>query len=67
MNRLFDFNHPFFRPLWIRVVIVVLCFGWAVVEFTTGGPMWGILFGAIGAAAFYGFFLDFNPRPPEGK
>ncbi|MBP1805589.1 hypothetical protein [Rubellimicrobium aerolatum] len=67
MDRFFDFNHPFFRPLWIRVLVVALCLGWAGVEFATGGTVWGILFGAIGLAALYGFFINFNPRPPGDR
>jgi hypothetical protein len=67
MDRLFDFNHPFFRPLWLRVLIVAACLGWAVVELAGGSPFWAILFGAIGLYAAYGFFVAFNPRPPEDK
>ncbi len=67
MDRLFDFNHPFFRPLWIRVLVVAACLGWALVELASGEPMWAILFGALGAAAFYGFFITFNPREPDDK
>jgi hypothetical protein len=65
MDRLFDFNHPFFRPLWIRVLVVALCLGWAAFELLSGNPFWAILFGGIGAAAFWGFFVNFNPREPD--
>ena len=67
MDRFFDLNHPFFRPLWIRVLVVALCLGWSVFEFAGGAPMWGILFGAVGLYSAYGFFVVFNPRPPESK
>lgn len=66
MHRLFDLDHPFFRPLWIRVLIVLACLGWAAFEMATGNPFWAILFGAMGLYAAYGFFVAFNPRPPEG-
>ena len=65
MSRLFDLNHPFFIPLWRRVVVVALCLGWAVFELVGGSPFWAILFGAIGFYAAYAFFLDFHPREPE--
>ncbi len=65
MDRLFDFNHPFFRPLWIRVLIVVLCLGWAAFELLSGNLFWAILFGAIGVAAVWGLFINFNPREPD--
>lgn len=67
MDRLFDFNHPFFRPLWVRVLVVALCLGWAAFEFAQGAPIWGILFGALGLAALWGLFVAFDPRPPEDR
>ena len=67
MNKLFDFNHPFFRPLWLRIAIVALCLLWAMVEASTGGGMWAVLFTAIGLYAAYGFFVTFNPREPDDK
>ena len=65
MKRLFDLDHPFFRPLWLRVLIVAACLGWAAVELVGGSPGWAILFGAVGAYAAYGFFVDHNPREPD--
>jgi hypothetical protein len=59
---MFDLDHPFFRPLWIRVLIVAVSLGWALFEFAGGSPFWAILFGAIGVYAGYKFFFDFNPR-----
>jgi hypothetical protein len=59
---MFDLDHPFFRPLWIRVIIVALCLGWALFEIASGSPFWAILFGAIGLFAAYRFFVTFNPR-----
>lgn len=52
-----DASHPFFRPLWVRVVVVAFCLGWALVEFASGAPFWGILFGALGLWAAYEFFI----------
>lgn len=59
---MFDLDHPFFRPLWIRVAIVAVVLGWALVEFIAGALTWGGLFCAIGLYATYKFFVDFNPR-----
>ena len=67
MSKLFDFNHPFFRPLWIRVLIVASCLGWTAVEILGGSPGWAMLFGAVGLYAGYAFFFDFHPREPESK
>lgn len=57
----FDMNHPFFKPLWIRVLVVSLCVGWAVFEFIGGSPFWGVLFLGMGGIAFWGLFVDFDP------
>jgi hypothetical protein len=58
-----DQNHPLYRPLWVRLLIVGLCFGWAAVEFATGGPFWGVLVGGIGCYAGWVLLLNFHPRP----
>jgi hypothetical protein len=70
MKRKFlDTDHPMFRPLWVRVLIVALCLGWAALEFgllrilglPAGSPFWGVLFLAIGLYAAWGFFIAFRP------
>ncbi|WP_439563182.1 hypothetical protein [Roseinatronobacter sp.] len=58
---LLDIKHPFFRPLWRRVVVTLICFVWAGVEFAVGSPMFGILSGALGAWCFYQLFWRFDP------
>ena len=57
-------DHAFFQPLWIRIVVVTVCFGWAAFEFATGAPFWGVIFAGIGAAAGWQFFLS---GPSEGE
>ena len=37
---LFDFNHPFYKPLGIRVTIVAILIGWALLELSTGATFW---------------------------
>ena len=63
--KLLDLDHPFFRPLWIRVVVTCICLGWAALEFATGNPFWGMLFGGVGLACVHGFFFNFKPRDDE--
>lgn len=53
----FDFEHPFFDPLWVRVVVFAICFGWGLFEFYTGGVFWGIMFCAMGLWAGHSFFI----------
>ena len=67
MDRFLDLNHPFFIPLWRRVLIVAACLGWAAFEFLgpRGSPFWGVLFLAIGLYAGYVWFFAFHPREPD--
>lgn len=54
----FDLKSEFFRPLWRRIVVVVICFGWAGFEFISGAPFWGVIFAGMGAVAAYQFFVQ---------
>lgn len=64
MSRKFlDTDHPMFRPLWVRILVVAICLGWAAFEFVAGSPFWGMIFGALGVYAGYRFFLA--ARPPQ--
>ncbi len=63
-RKFLDVDHPMLRPLWVRVLILVVCFGWAATEFATGSPFWGMLFLGLGGYACWGFFLDPN-RPQQ--
>lgn len=58
---MFDFSHPAFRPLWVRIGTVAVALGWAATEALDGDPGWAILFAALGAAAVWGLFVA---RPP---
>jgi hypothetical protein len=62
--KFFDFQHPFYKPLWIRIVITALCLGWAVVELLGDNFFWAMLFGSVGLYAAHQFFIAFNPREP---
>lgn len=71
MKKFFDTDHPGFRPLWIRVLVTLVCLAWGVVEIATGNPFWAMIFLGLGAYCAYAFFFDFHPenhpsaRPPE--
>ena len=67
----FGFNHPFFKPLWRRVAVVGVCAGWGLFEISMGQTGWGLAFLGLGAVAFYGLFIAFDPPAddqgsPEG-
>ena len=60
--KLIDVQHPWFIPMYRRVLVVVVCLGWAAFEFiVSGSPFWGILFGALGLYCAYQFFIAFDP------
>jgi hypothetical protein len=66
-----DAQHPFFRPLWRRIAIVVVCLGWAGLEFWSSQPFWGTI--ALGMAGYgaWSFLLNYKepaePAPPPDK
>ena len=53
--KLLDPDHPFFRPVWLRVAVVGLALLWAVVELVFGSPGWAMLFAAAGLYALWVF------------
>ena len=65
--KFFDLQDPFYKPLWIRVLITLMSLGWAVVEISQGEVFWAILFGSLGVYCAHQFFIAFNPREPDGK
>lgn len=63
--QLIDPNHPAYRHLWVRIVIVVVCVGWGIFEFIGGDPFWGVLALGAGVYSFYMLIWTFDPKPPE--
>ncbi|WP_149142779.1 hypothetical protein [Gemmobacter caeruleus] len=55
--RFLDADHPFFRRPVARWGTALAPLVWAVVEFATGNPGWGILFGAAGAYAAWALLI----------
>jgi len=58
---LFDLHHPFFAPMWRRVVVVLFCAGWSLFEVVTGQYFWACVFAGMGALAAWQFYV----RPPD--
>lgn len=65
MPNLFDFDHPFFRPLWRRIAVVSICAGWGLFELAMGATGWAIVFLGLAALSFWGLFVRFQPGPDE--
>lgn len=55
-----DLKHSFFRPLWVRILVIVTVLGWGVFEYIQGNSGWAIIFSAIGIYAASGFFINFK-------
>ncbi len=62
---MFDTRHEFFRPLWVRLLVLAVAGGWAGVEFWRGDLLWGVIFAVFAGMGFYGFFID--PKRPSAQ
>ncbi|MDR6757615.1 hypothetical protein J2Y48_002912 [Mycoplana sp. BE70] len=56
-----DPAHPFYRPLWVRLLLVGLCAAWTAVEYYNGEQTWGLIFLVMTAYAFAQLLLFFKP------
>lgn len=65
MTNFIDVNHPFYRPLWRRLLIVLFCAAWTGVEFYNGQATWGFIFLAAGAYAACSLIIFYKPKPIE--
>lgn len=53
-----DPDHPFYRPLWRRLMIPIVCFAWVCFELYAGGPIWAAMVAAVGLYATYKLFIE---------
>lgn len=60
-----DVKHPYFRPLWVRLLITGLTLAWAFLELFMGHTIWFALFFLCGAYLVREFFLRFDPADYE--
>lgn len=65
--KLIETEHPFYKPLWRRVLIVAFCLGWAGFEYFNNAPLWALGFAAIGIYCGYMFFYAFDPQDNEDE
>lgn len=62
---MFDTSHPWFAPLYRRVLIVAVCFLWLIVESIADQPFWQIISFAVLAYAIWAFLYNYEP-PSDG-
>lgn len=65
LRRAIDLQHPWFIPLYRRVIVVAICLSLTLIDAVFGDPFWMTLFGALTAYCIYSFFFAFTPREPE--
>ncbi|MGE6739533.1 hypothetical protein ACQKGC_04560 [Allorhizobium pseudoryzae] len=58
--KLLDPHHPFFKPLWRRILTVVLPAAWGGVELYNGSTGWALLFLAAAAYAAYELLIMYD-------
>jgi len=63
MMKLIDPDHPFYRPLWVRLLIVAVCAMWTTVEFYVNlETTWGMIFLAVTAYTACVLIIFFKPK-----
>ncbi|MBX3568920.1 MAG: DUF3329 domain-containing protein [Rhizobiaceae bacterium] len=60
-----DREHPFFRPLWRRILLVVFCACWAAWEIYNGERFWAYL--TLGITAYGAWVFLFTYNRPTAK
>lgn len=53
-----DPNHPFYDPLWRRLLIPIVCASWVGVELYAGSPVWAGIVAVVGLFATYKLFVE---------
>lgn len=64
--KILDGQHPFFRPLWRRVVVTAICGAWTIVELVSGNTFWAGVFGVMTALCVWEFFVAFKGDDRDG-
>jgi hypothetical protein len=62
MIKFIDPDHAFYRPLWVRFLIVAFCAVWTAFEFWQGENTWGMIFLAVSAYAGCVLIIFFKPK-----
>lgn len=55
-------EHPFYRPLWIRVCLTGVLLVWTALEWANDEPFWGVMTSAAAGWAIWSFFLAYDPN-----
>ena len=61
--QLIDPSHPFYRPLWIRLLVVGSCTAWTAVEAYARQPFWAVITAAAAVYSAYMLLFTYKPAP----
>lgn len=67
MLKFIDTDHPFYKPLWVRLLVVAFCIGWTAFEFWNGQTTWGMIFLAVAAYTTCALLIFYNPKPKPAE
>ena len=70
--KMLGLDHPTFKPVWVRVAVVVFCTVWSIGEFFIGDTSWGIGIGILAVVCAYYFAVidytnDGTSRTTDGE
>jgi len=54
-----ELRHPFFVPIWRRVLLVLILGFWTILEGLMGNQIWTLFVASIGVYSTYVFFFNF--------
>jgi len=59
-------EHPWFDPLWRRLILVGFCAGWTGLEYSLGNSTWVFIMGAITLYAGWAYLYAYKgPHDPD--
>ena len=68
MPEMLELRIPLFKPLWRRILLVLVCLGWGIFENSLGNPIWALVFCAIGGFCAWQFFVIWkDPEEPKDE
>jgi hypothetical protein len=62
-----DADHPWFRPLWTRILVTLVCAAWAALEWWSGPSMWAWIASGMTLYAVWLFLLPRRGTVDDGK
>lgn len=54
-------SHPFFDPLWRRVVLVAAIAAWSLTEFYFESTTWGMMVGIFAVYGVWSYLINYLP------